>query len=933
MWIGPESDQIDVKIYADGRDINRQVTLSKEYNWELLVTNLDKYNLDGSTIQYTVKEVNVPAGFESVVTGDATNGFTITNKNTETISIPVSKKWVGKPLDSVTVYLKRNNKVTSEAIKLSAENNWQASFQNLSKYDRAGNKIDYSVIEANVTDFSAFYEGNAESGYTITNIRTASISIPVSKKWIGPKGKPVTLELMMNGKETGRFIKLGHSNSWNSQFTNLPQYDQAGNEISYTILEKDIPEHYTSAITGDPLNGFVVTNTNTEKITIPITKKWVGPIGEKATIHLYQDGKDTLKSVTLTSQENWQASFSDLAKYAADGHEINYTIKEDPVKNYETSIKGDAKQGFTVTNMNMEEVQIPITKKWNGDKQKSVKIYAKADGILLKDRFVELSESNHWQETIKHLPKYNPDGSEINYTVVEQQLDGYTTTYEGDPSLGFTVTNTRTESITIPITKKWVGPIGEDVTINLLSNGKQTGRSAVVKADQHWKAKFTNLPKYDELGQPIQYTINEDAQKNYDASITGDAETGFIVTNTNNEEVSIPVAKQWNGPIKESVTILLYDNQNVKLKELTLNEGTNWQGKFDHLPKYQKDGSLINYFVREEAVENYRPTITGSIEQGYLITNTNIEKVSVEVTKKWVGPIAGRVQINLLKDGEMVNRFVNLDKSNQWKAKFDNLDKYNQDGTEIQYSIVETVGYKNYDEKIEKLAKNQFVVTNTNNEKVTIPVHKKWIGPIGQAVTIQLEQNGKDLKQLELTPDNNWSSSFKDLPKYDQAGDDYRYEVKEVMMENYEATISGDSQNGFTITNRNTEKIEIPVTKKWIGPASKEVTIHLEQNGIELKDELTLSKSTDWQGSFKNLPKYDASGQEYQYLISEEKDDDYQATITGNQQNGFVVTNRNLETLTIPVVKKWNGVKANQVVIYLEQNGTHFGDPLILNDR
>lgn len=304
MWIGPESDQIDVKIYADGRDINRQVTLSKEYNWELLVTNLDKYNLDGSTIQYTVKEVNVPAGFESVVTGDATNGFTITNKNTETISIPVSKKWVGKPLDSVTVYLKRNNKVTSEAIKLSAENNWQASFQNLSKYDRAGNKIDYSVIEANVTDFSAFYEGNAESGYTITNIRTASISIPVSKKWIGPKGKPVTLELMMNGKETGRFIKLGHSNSWNSQFTNLPQYDQAGNEINYTILEKDIPEHYTSAITGDPLNGFVVTNTNTEKITIPITKKWVGPIGEKATIHLYQDGKDTLKSVTLTSQEN-----------------------------------------------------------------------------------------------------------------------------------------------------------------------------------------------------------------------------------------------------------------------------------------------------------------------------------------------------------------------------------------------------------------------------------------------------------------------------------------------------------------------------------------------------------------------------------------------------------------------------------------------------
>lgn len=123
------------------------------------------------------------------------------------------------------------------------------------------------------------------------------------------------------------------------------------------------------------------------------------------------------------------------------------------------------------------------------------------------------------------------------------------------------------------------------------------------------------------------------------------------------------------------------------------------------MPKYQKDGSLINYFVREEAVENYRPSITGNVEEGYLVTNTNTEKTAVKVTKKWVGPIAGRIQINLVKDGQMVNRFVNLDKSNQWEATFDNLDKYNQDGTEIEYTIVETVGYKNYDEKIENKGK------------------------------------------------------------------------------------------------------------------------------------------------------------------------------------------------------------------------------------
>ena len=235
-------DQIEVNIYADGRDINEQVTLSKHTMRELLVTNLDQYNLDGTPIEYTVKEVNVPAGFESSVTGDATQGFTITNKNIETVSIPVAKKWVGQPLDSVEVYLKRNNKVTTQVLKLSAENNWQASFDQLPKFDKAGNEIVYSIVEADLAGFSAFYEGDPATGYTITNVRTASISIPVLKKWVGPVGKPVTLELLANDKETGRFVRVGHSNNWQSHFTNLPNTTKQAKKSIIQCSEKDKPE-------------------------------------------------------------------------------------------------------------------------------------------------------------------------------------------------------------------------------------------------------------------------------------------------------------------------------------------------------------------------------------------------------------------------------------------------------------------------------------------------------------------------------------------------------------------------------------------------------------------------------------------------------------------------------------------------------------------
>ena len=123
VWVGPETTSIDVRIYADGQDINRQVTIEKASNWQLLVTNLDKYNVDGSLINYTVQEVNVPAGYESVVTGNNDTGLTITNTNIEKLSIPVIKKWQGKATDSVEVSLKRNNKITDKTIQLSPANN------------------------------------------------------------------------------------------------------------------------------------------------------------------------------------------------------------------------------------------------------------------------------------------------------------------------------------------------------------------------------------------------------------------------------------------------------------------------------------------------------------------------------------------------------------------------------------------------------------------------------------------------------------------------------------------------------------------------------------------------------------------------------------------------------------------------------------------
>ncbi|WP_133017140.1 Cna B-type domain-containing protein, partial [Clostridium cuniculi] len=107
---------------------------------------------------------------------------------------------------------------------------------------------------------------------------------------------------------------------------------------------------YDSLISGDSQNGFVITNTNTETIDIPVTKKWVGDAAESVTVRLFADGVE-INSVKLTKDNNWSHTFAGLTKYdQTTGNEISYSIKEDAVAGYNSVITGNAELGFTVTN-------------------------------------------------------------------------------------------------------------------------------------------------------------------------------------------------------------------------------------------------------------------------------------------------------------------------------------------------------------------------------------------------------------------------------------------------------------------------------------------------------------------------------------------------------------------------------------------------------
>ena len=180
-------------------------------------------------------------------------------------------------------------------------------------------------------------------------------------------------------------------------------------------------------------------------------------------------------------------------------------------------------------------------------------------------------------------------------------------------------------------------------------------------------------------------------------------------------------------------------------------------------------------------------------------------------------------------------------------------------------------------------------------------MQKVWRGPARPEIMVRLLADGKATdKQLLLTansdPAKNWKGEFTDLPKYSKEdGHEIEYMVQEVNIPNYTSTITGSVKDGFVITNTNTETVNVPVTKKWVGGVADEIIIDLRRDDVPFRTQ-TLKK-TDYQGNvwhytFENLPKYDeVTGKAYVYTVSERYLAWYSTEITGDMAAGFTITN------------------------------------------
>ena len=620
--------EFDVVKNASG-DVVGKITTDADGNGH--VANLAKDN-------YTLKETKAPRGYVKSEQGievkksdfkDATKeAFKEVENKKEKTSISGDKKWNdgdnqdGIRPDEVEVKLLANGApIQNQTLKPDPTGKWSYKFDDLDKYDNDGNLINYTVEEDEIQGYTASYEKTA-TGYDIINEhKPETVDVKGDKKWLDDNDKDkkrpdeITVGLYVDNTKIQE-TKATKANNWEFKFENLPKYKK-GKKTEYTVKEEPV-EGYTSSIKKVSDNVYQIVNTITGKVSIPVNKTWIGPKGEKAVVKLFANGVEKEKA-ELNAGNNWSHTFANLDKYDDQGKKIAYTLKEEPVQNYNSEITGSAESGFTVKNTNNEKIKIPVEKAWVGPKLEKIRVNLLADGVVKEH--VELSEANGWKHEFKDLPKYKPDGSKIEYKIQEIDEPNYDSEITGNAEDGFKIKNTNNEKINVPVEKKWIGKEADLVKVNLLADGKDTGKSVTLDKTSQWKGEFKNLPKYDDKdGHEIAYTVKENKIEGYVSNVSGNAKDGFVITNTITGKTSVSVEKRWVGNPAKSVTVnLLADGKMVDSKKITKDDG--WKCTFENLDKY-KDGKEIRYEITEDEVAGYTASIKGDAESGFVITNT-----------------------------------------------------------------------------------------------------------------------------------------------------------------------------------------------------------------------------------------------------------------------------------------------------------------------
>lgn len=922
--IRPASVSLQLKSKVEGGEAvnvgdNVTVKADADGNWTKTWTDLPKYNA-GKVIEYTVEESGLPEGYTITTTKDEETGA-ITLKNSYTpkgVDIAVSVNWNdadnqdGLRPEFVEAELYAGDASTGKKVKLTADNEWKATFEGLA-VNKNGKPIEYSLVSTKAEGYEIKTTGSATEGLVLNYTHAVkTVDVKATVVWAdgnnrdGVRPETVSLQLKADGENLGDVITVNEKSKWTKTWTGLGEY-KAGKEVVYTVEVvglKGGEDGYTAEITGDAGTGFTITATHVPAVAeIKASVNWDDAENQDAIrpefveAELYADDVSTGKKVKLTADNKWTASFGEM-DLKKNGKTIDYTLVTTKVDGYDCVVEGSPAKGLVLKYSHTTyKTDVTVTTKWDdADNQDGIRpntysVQLTADGEAVGDA-ITLNEAGNFTKTWKGLEK-NKAGKAITYSVKASDVaKGYEAAVSSTES-GIVVTLTHTPEVAdIAVSAAWDDADNQDalrpasVEAEVLANGEATGNKVTLTAEGEWKATVKALPVYA-AGQKITYTLKSDVDA-YTSACTSTADGLVLKFTHKTETVDVTLTTKWNDKDNQDnvrpasyYVQLLADGVKVGDK-IILESASDFSKTWTGLQKNRtgKVGEAIVYTAEVTGLpESYETSVSGDAATGLVVTNTYIPAtVEIPVSVKWDdaenqdGVRLDSVEAELYADGEATGNKVTLNAENSWTAKFAQVD-VKKDGTRIKYEVKSTEK-EGYTVSVSgNILDEEGLTLNYKHVPATVNISAKaaWNDAKNQDgirptdTLVQLYADGEVLgDKAVLESGKSWTKTWAELPKY-KAGKEIAYKVVASAVSGYSVKVSGDVEKGYTVTYAHSvAKTKVTVKNTWndlnnvVDSRPSKLVVEIYANGKATGKRVTLTSANKWTATVSNLNKKSA---------------------------------------------------------------------------
>ena len=533
---GIRPNTVNLQLKADGENVGDAIVVNANSNWTKTWSGLAEYKA-GKKVTYTVEATGIRSEYKVEITGDAATGFTVTATHVPAkAEVKASVVWDdadnqdGIRPEAVEAEIYAGDVSNSKKVRLTAENNWTASFGEM-ELKKDGQEIKYTLVGTKADGYTYTCTGSGAAGLVLTYTHKPEVvSVSVNTTWNdknnqdGQRPGSYSVQLKADGEATGDVITLNSSNSFAKVWKDLPKYKagKVGEAVKYEVAVSGLPENYETRTEADG-NTFNVINTYIpETVQIPVSVKWDdannqdGKRLDSVEAELYADGQATGNKVTLDEKNSWKASFAkvDVKK---DGKRINYTVKTTENKDYTITTTGNVldDNGVVVTYKHVPEtVNVSIKSAWNDANNQDGIRPATISVQLMKDDKEEGDNINlkiASSKTWSNLPKY-ANGKEIKYAVAISDVSGYIKKVTGSVADGYVAAFTHSVYKTSVVVQNTWSDLDNalltrpsSLTVQIYANGKATSKKVVLNSANKWKATVSGLNK-NSAGKKIAYS-------------------------------------------------------------------------------------------------------------------------------------------------------------------------------------------------------------------------------------------------------------------------------------------------------------------------------------------------------------------------------------------------------------------------------------------